>query len=113
MRTPRVDVFLVCFTYRIFIPVYLSGHCLGAIFGTGTNGAYIEKVENIVKLGDSPVRKNGGDMVINTEWGAFDNSVSIPATWLPMLNYRSLIFGLAALCTSYHTLRQQTRPQVD
>lgn len=95
------------------ILAYLSNLCSGAIFGTGTNGAYIEKVENIVKLGDSPVRKNGGDMVINTEWGAFDNSVSIPATWLPMPDYYSLIFGFAALRTAYHTLRQQTRPQVD
>ncbi|KAI0775461.1 hexokinase [Irpex lacteus] len=60
---------------------YTAGGCiLGAIFGTGTNGAYIEKVENIVKLGDSPVRKNGGYMVINTEWGAFDNSRSVLPT---------------------------------
>jgi hexokinase len=48
----------------------------GAIFGTGTNGAYVEKVENITKLGDVPVRHNGGDMVINTEWGGFNNTVS-------------------------------------
>ena len=50
----------------------------GSIFGTGTNGAYLEKVENITKLGDIPARKNGGYMVVNTEWGAFNNTVSIP-----------------------------------
>ncbi|KAH9942994.1 hexokinase [Epithele typhae] len=48
---------------------YTSGGCiLGSIFGTGTNGAYLEKVENIRKLGDSPARKNGDFMVVNTEW---------------------------------------------
>lgn len=47
----------------------------GAIFGTGTNGAYVEKVENVAKLGDNPARKNGGLMIINTEWGAFNNTV--------------------------------------
>lgn len=48
----------------------------GAIFGTGTNGAYVEKVKNIEKLGDAPVRKEDGHMVINTEWGGFNNTVS-------------------------------------
>ena len=49
---------------------------LGGIFGTGTNGAYVEKVKNITKLGDHPARQNGGYMVINTEWGGFNNAVS-------------------------------------
>ena len=49
---------------------------VGGIFGTGTNGAYVEKVENISKLGDHPARKNGGYMIINTEWGGFNNAVS-------------------------------------
>ena len=47
----------------------------GSIFGTGTNGAYVEKVEKITKLGDAPARKRGGDMVVNCEWGAFNNTV--------------------------------------
>ena len=47
----------------------------GAIFGTGTNGAYLEKVDNITKLGDSPARQQGGHMVVNCEWGAFNNTV--------------------------------------
>ncbi|KAI0092534.1 hexokinase [Irpex rosettiformis] len=61
---------------------YTAGGCiLGAIFGTGTNGAYVEKVENIAKLGDAPVRKSGGEMVINAEWGAFNNTRSVlPST---------------------------------
>lgn len=48
----------------------------GSIFGTGTNGAYVDKVENVSKLGDNLVRKEGGLMIINTEWGAFNNTVS-------------------------------------
>ncbi|KAK6202968.1 glucokinase [Scheffersomyces amazonensis] len=41
---------------------------IGAIFGTGTNGAYYETLENIPKL---------KGMVINTEWGSFDNTLKI------------------------------------
>lgn len=43
----------------------------GGIFGTGTNGAYVEDVKNVVK-GEG----KGERMIINTEWGAFDNEVS-------------------------------------
>ncbi|KAJ9119589.1 hypothetical protein QFC22_003298 [Naganishia vaughanmartiniae] len=53
---------------------------IGAIFGTGTNGAYIDRVETIEKLGKDAIAeslKGGPDagefMVINTEWGAIDN----------------------------------------
>jgi hexokinase len=55
---------------------YSAGGCvLGAIFGTGTNGAYVEQVSNITKLGNSPAASKGGVMVVNMEWGAFNNSV--------------------------------------
>ncbi|TBU50506.1 hexokinase-domain-containing protein [Dichomitus squalens] len=61
---------------------YTSGGCiLGSIFGTGTNGAYVERVDNIKKLGESEARQKGGFMVINTEWGAFNNTRSVlPST---------------------------------
>ncbi|KAI0676754.1 hexokinase [Trametes maxima] len=60
---------------------YTSGGCvLGDIFGTGTNGAFVERVENIRKLGDSPARKQGGHMVVNTEWGAFNNTRTVLPT---------------------------------
>ncbi|KAH8105509.1 hexokinase [Cristinia sonorae] len=61
---------------------YSAGDCLlGAIFGTGTNGAYLEKVENITKLGNSAARQRGGHMVVNCEWGAFNNSrTTLPTT---------------------------------
>jgi len=61
---------------------YTSGGCiLGAIFGTGTNGAYVEEVAKIPKLANSPAAAKGGYMVVNTEWGAFNNSRShLPST---------------------------------
>lgn len=79
MHTPAVVAFLVSLVLQRVGGRLLNGtlSCIGSIFGTGTNGAYLEKVENITKLGDSPARKNGGYMVVNTEWGAFNNTVSL------------------------------------
>ena len=52
---------------------------IGVILGTGTNAAYIENVENIRTLPEE-LRKKGGEMVINIEWGAFgDGSKSLPS----------------------------------
>ncbi|OAF61394.2 glucokinase [Pseudogymnoascus destructans] len=55
---------------------------LGAIFGTGTNGAYVEKLANITKM--LPAQADGsaapipsGDMILNTEWGSFDPELFI------------------------------------
>ncbi|KAF5364079.1 hypothetical protein D9756_000575 [Leucocoprinus leucothites] len=61
---------------------YQSGGCiLGAIFGTGTNGAYVEDISKIKKLQGTPAASKGGYMVVNTEWGAFNNSRShLPST---------------------------------
>ncbi|KAH6915274.1 hexokinase [Coprinopsis sp. MPI-PUGE-AT-0042] len=56
-----------------------GGSFIGAIFGTGTNGAYVEEISKIKKL-KSDTHKDG-HMVINCEWGAFDRSKSVlPAT---------------------------------
>ncbi|BFZ64242.1 glucokinase [Saitoella coloradoensis] len=52
---------------------------IGAIFGTGTNGAYVENMENVHKL--EKAEHQTPTMVINTEWGAFDNAMRVlPAT---------------------------------
>ncbi|KAL8751655.1 MAG: hypothetical protein Q9184_006002, partial [Pyrenodesmia sp. 2 TL-2023] len=58
-----------------------TGTLLGAIFGTGTNGAYVEKLDKVTKL---KTMEEGGDfdgttgnMIINTEWGSFDNELSV------------------------------------
>lgn len=56
-----------------------TGTLLGAIFGTGTNGAYVEKLNKITKLinakGGGEYDQSTGEMIINTEWGSFDNSL--------------------------------------
>lgn len=61
-----------------------TGTLLGAIFGTGTNGAYVEKLSKVTKLAEmkeSTYDKSTGNMIINTEWGSFDNSLSVlPST---------------------------------
>ncbi|KAF2749186.1 hypothetical protein M011DRAFT_525099 [Sporormia fimetaria CBS 119925] len=59
---------------------------LGAIFGTGTNGAYVEKLSKVTKLVSSTAKAgtyddSTGEMIINTEWGSFDNKLrTLPNT---------------------------------
>lgn len=54
---------------------------IGSIFGTGTNGAYVEKLEKVTKLvskeGEASYDISTGLMVVNTEWGSFDNSLKV------------------------------------
>ena len=57
---------------------------IGAIFGTGTNGAYVEKLDKVKKMkeidsetGSANYDKSTGLMVINTEWGSFDNGLKV------------------------------------
>lgn len=60
-----------------------TGTLLGAIFGTGTNGAYVEKLDKVTKLSNMSAKEAGeidkstGEMIINTEWGSFDNELSV------------------------------------
>ncbi|PGH26381.1 hypothetical protein AJ80_01879 [Polytolypa hystricis UAMH7299] len=61
---------------------------IGAIFGTGTNGAYVEKLDRITKLQSIQgveYDKSTGEMVVNSEWGSFDNEMSV----LPDTKYDS------------------------
>ena len=57
------------------------GTLLGAIFGTGTNGAYVEKLDKVKKMDAfdkyDDYDKSTGEMVINAEWGSFDNHLSV------------------------------------
>lgn len=62
-----------------------TGTLLGAIFGTGTNGAYVEKLDKVTKLTQNKnagdYDKSTGEMIVNTEWGSFDNSLrTLPNT---------------------------------
>ncbi|KAF7592083.1 glucokinase [Aspergillus hancockii] len=57
-----------------------TGTFLGAIFGTGTNGAYVEKLDKISKMATiehSDYDKTTGEMIVNAEWGSFDNHLSV------------------------------------
>ncbi|KAM0249019.1 hypothetical protein ACHAQJ_009226 [Trichoderma viride] len=69
---------------------------LGAIFGTGTNGAYIEKTSNIKKPIKGDYNTSTGEMVINTEWGSFDNQLNVlPQTiWDTALDLESVNPGI-------------------
>ncbi|KAF9398709.1 glucokinase [Mortierella sp. AD011] len=52
------------------------GTYIGAIIGTGTNGAYVEHTENIKTM-----KSNAKEMIINTEWGNYDkNKKFLPVT---------------------------------
>lgn len=54
-----------------------TGAVLGAIFGTGTNGAYVEKLANIKKPMEGEFDRSTGEMIVNTEWGSFDNQLNV------------------------------------
>ncbi|RDW80138.1 phosphotransferase-1 [Coleophoma cylindrospora] len=64
-----------------------TGTLLGAIFGTGTNGAYVEKLSKITKPMDGHFDESTGDMVVNTEWGSFDNNLKV----LPNTPYDAIL----------------------
>lgn len=51
---------------------------IGAIFGTGTNGAYSERIKSIGKF-DAAAHPEITEkiMLINTEWGSFDNDLHV------------------------------------
>jgi hexokinase len=61
-----------------------TGTLIGAIFGTGTNGAYVEQLDRVKKMakldaetGSASYDKSTGLMIINTEWGSFDNNMTV------------------------------------
>lgn len=59
-----------------------TGTLLGAIFGTGTNGAYVERLDRLTKMTKPSADvgeydKSTGEMVVNTEWGSFDNAMKV------------------------------------
>ncbi|KAG9243726.1 hypothetical protein BJ878DRAFT_576320 [Calycina marina] len=64
-----------------------TGTLLGAIFGTGTNGAYVEKLSKITKTMEGEFDTSTGEMVVNTEWGSFDNGLKV----LPNTKYDQIL----------------------
>ena len=93
---------------------YQAGPALiGAIFGTGTNGAYIDHTRTVKKLGAKAIAEAeaGGEhagefMVVNTEWGAMDNGVSVGKGQVACSSPFSETRATGV------TVRQQTRPRI-
>ncbi|KAK9464429.1 hexokinase-domain-containing protein [Lipomyces arxii] len=64
---------------------------VGLIVGTGTNGAYVEDLAKVTKLDlSSAAFSNKHLMIVNTEWGAFDNALRV----LPVTQYDRLVDGI-------------------
>lgn len=55
----------------------------GVIVGTGTNAAYMEKLCNIPRLEDSEMNPFRKSIILNTEWGCFDDDLQV----LPITPY--------------------------
>ncbi|CCE62154.1 hypothetical protein TPHA_0B04850 [Tetrapisispora phaffii CBS 4417] len=62
----------------------ISEPVIGCIFGTGTNGCYMEEINNISKLSpdirEKLIAEGKTHMIINTEWGSFDNDMKVLPT---------------------------------
>ncbi|UNI22265.1 Hexokinase [Purpureocillium takamizusanense] len=70
---------------RAYTSPWSSTTLVGAVFGTGTNAAYVERLESVRKLHSHDGFRNrrpGDLMVMNTEWGAWidDDHTVVPMT---------------------------------
>ncbi|KAL8798838.1 MAG: hypothetical protein Q9182_006341 [Xanthomendoza sp. 2 TL-2023] len=59
------------------LPIGQTRPSIGTIFGTGTNGVYLEKLRNINKSLDGSFDVSIGEMFISIEWGSFDNGLAV------------------------------------
>ncbi|MCJ1353733.1 MAG: glucokinase [Icmadophila ericetorum] len=59
------------------LPLSKTRTSIGAIFGTGTNGVYLEKLSKITKPLDGHYDTSTGEMFISVEWGSFNNHLSV------------------------------------
>ncbi|KAL8715498.1 MAG: hypothetical protein Q9220_000833 [cf. Caloplaca sp. 1 TL-2023] len=59
------------------LPLNQKRTSIGTIFGTGTNGVYLEKLSNIGKPLDGYFDSSTGKMLISIEWGSFDNDLLV------------------------------------
>jgi len=59
------------------LPVSQTRTSIGAIFGTGTNAVYLEKLSRITKPLDRQYDRSTGEMLVSIEWGSFDNDLSV------------------------------------
>lgn len=74
---------------------------MGVILGTGTNAAYVESASKIPKL---PTAMTGGvsEMIVNIEWGAFDNEKVV----LPVTKYDLMLDSMVGLVSLFFFLLQ-------
>lgn len=79
---------------------------IGAIFGTGTNAAYVENLSKIEKLSqlDEPLKTKDTIMAINTEWGAWFDTCP---TALPRCAYDKFL-DQASLSSGEQLFEKQT-----
>ncbi|OAQ58554.1 glucokinase [Purpureocillium lilacinum] len=73
------------FMARAYTSPRSSATLVGAVFGTGTNAAYVECLENVRVLhaqNEFRNRRSGNVMIMNTEWGAWldDDNTVVPTT---------------------------------
>lgn len=59
------------------LPLEKTRTSTGAIFGTGTNGVYLEKLSKVTKPLEGHYDTSTGEMFISTEWGSFNNHLSV------------------------------------
>jgi hexokinase len=52
----------------------------GVIIGTGTNAAYIERLPNVRRLPTHGTEQKHTEIVLNTEWGCFDDELQVLPT---------------------------------
>lgn len=63
------------------LPVDQTHTSIGAIFGTGTNCVYLEKLSKISKPLEGNFDPSTGEMFVSIEWGSFDNDLTVlPST---------------------------------
>lgn len=65
------------------LPTSQARTSIGAIFGTGTNGVYLEKLSKIIKPIDGQYDTSTGEMFVSIEWGSFDDHLCV----LPSTSY--------------------------
>lgn len=85
----------------------ISDPVVGCIFGTGTNGCYMEKIDNIKKLPrelrERFCKEGKTHMIINTEWGSFDNDLKA----LPVTKYDVAIDQKYSTNPGYHLFEKR------
>lgn len=59
------------------LPMSQKRTSIGAIFGTGTNCVYLERLSNIRKSLEGDYDRSTGEMFISMEWGSFNNHLSV------------------------------------